>query len=348
MEQTNELQDSVLRDRLDALQAADPRLRLIEAATQLAVPEARLFLARTGLDIVRLTEGWVDLAKALSSLGPVIVHLDTKVGIHRKHMQFGEVGAADITAIARGEGGELRMLLSRWNSAWAVCSKQVPGAPEGLHIFDRHGDSALRILLDTQTDRKAWGALVGRLRAPLQQEALNLEPVPLPASPAEGEHDAQAFRELWSSLRDVRDFYRLMRSWNLTREQAYQLVGPAYAQRLRVQGVQEVLERLARDEVPVSLALGNRAAIQVHMGAIECVGRAGHLLTILDPLHTAQINTRAMRGAWVVRRNGLEGMQTVVEVLTDYGDVAATLRPAELDDWRWRRAVEHALLNWKA
>ncbi len=337
--------ESQLHQQLEILWRTDPGLPLLEAAARIGRPEARLMAARVGAAVVRLEPSWPELCRGLMTLGTVTLHVDCRVGIHRKEVRLNDVGAADITAICRGEGTELRLLLSRWASGFAVCEGGVPGAPEGLHFYDRHGDSALRVLVSHQTHRAAWAKLVAAHRAVEQGAPLALEPLPLPPPATPPTVSAEALRAAWGGLSDARDFFRLLRSFNLTRAQAYQLVGPTFAVEISQNGVQELLERCSADNVPLAFALGNRAAIHVHNGTLECVSSAGPLTVIRDPGHTILLHRGRFASAWVVHRRGLEGLQTTVELLTEHGDVVGTLRPSDLQDWRWRRLTEHTLLR---
>lgn len=337
--------ESQLHQQLEILWRTDPGLSLIEAAARIGRPEARLMAARVGTAVVRLNPDWPELCRALTTLGTVTLHVDCRVGIHRKEVRLNDVGAADITAIARGEGTELRLLLSRWASGFAVCEAGLPGAPQGLHFYDRHGDSALRVLVGNQTDRLGWAKLVAAHRAVEQRGALPIEAPPPPPPAVPPAISAETLRSAWGELGDARDFFRMLRSFNLTRAQAYQLVGPAFAVEINQNSVQDIMERCSADHVPLALALGNRAAIHVHNGTLECVSRVGPLCVVRDPGHTILLHRGRFASAWVVHRRGLEGLQTTVELLTEHGDVVGTLRPADLMDWRWRRLTEHCLLR---
>ena len=337
--------ESQLHQQLEILWRTEPGISLIEAAERVGRPEATLLAARVGGAVVRLDDRWGDLCKGLMELGTVTLHVDCRVGLHRKEVRLNDVGAADITAIARGEGTELRLLLSRWASSFAVCEAGLPGAPQGLHLYDRHGDSALRVLIGHQTDRAGWAKLVGKHRAAEQRAAVSVEPLPAPPPASPPAVSLDELRQKWAELRDARDFFRLMRHFNITRAQAYALVGTTYAAQISQRGVLEILERCSADNVPLALALGNRAAIHVHNGTLDCVSSAGPLCVVNDPGHTILLHRGRFASAWIVHRRGLEGMQTTVELLTEHGDVVGTIRPADLQDWRWRRLTEHTQLR---
>ena len=75
----------------------------------------------------------------------------------------------------------------------------------------------------------------------------------------------------------------LLRTFNLSRSEAYRQVEGEWAHRFPVARTGTLLERLAADEVPVSIAYANRGAILVHRGIVERVAAAGNAVCILDP-----------------------------------------------------------------
>ena len=137
--------DPELVERFDALRA-QRRLDVTVAATQLKVPEARLFAAHTGPDRIRLRSDWNRLLSSLARLGSVIFHTDGRLGIHRLEARVDTVRSSATSAIIKGDTAELRLLLSRWHTAWAVMHDTDGFAEVGIHIHDRHGDPVLRII----------------------------------------------------------------------------------------------------------------------------------------------------------------------------------------------------------
>ncbi|MBL8619220.1 MAG: hypothetical protein JNM72_26645 [Deltaproteobacteria bacterium] len=336
-----------LQHQLAVLWAADPGLTLPEAAARLQRPEALLMAARVGADVVRLDDDLPGLLRGLADLGTLTLHVDCRVGLHRKVVALRDIGAAEITAICRGEQTELRLLLSRWAAGFAVCTPGVPASPMGLHFYDRHGDSALRVLLSVGSDRAAFARLVAKHRAADQKATPPTEALPTPPVEQLPQISAAQLRVEWQELRDARDFFRLLQRHNLSRAQCYRLVGETFAEPISVAGVVHALERCAADAVPLSLAVGNRAAIHVHQGVIECISQVGAVCALTDPGHTLLLHLDRVHSAWVVHKVGLEGAQTTIELLTAHGDVVGTIRPADLNDWRWRRLTTHTALRHK-
>lgn len=341
--------DADLLQKLDALRATR-RVDLPGAAQALAVPEARLLAACTGPDIVRLDDNYKALVEGLVALGPVHLHTDGRLGLHRIEASLTRARASTSTAILQGDTAELRLLLSRWHSAFAVLhSSRIHDVAEvGIHVHDRHGDPVLRIVQGLRTDRRALQRLAAERRATEQRAPLPVQPRPTRrgATPVRAPSRAQLLRE-WSSVSGTRELFALLRRHGLRRPDAYTLVSPVFAQPMAVSGMRHLLEQAVAAEAPVQLSIGNRACIQIHRGVLESVAPLGHWLTVRDPSLFFHIDLRRAAQAWVVRRPTPSGTHVAVELLGAGGDVLASVRSNRgedaPEDWRWRRAIERTL-----
>jgi len=341
--------DAELVDRFDALRASR-RVDVRDGAAVLQVPEARLFAAHTDPDRVRLADDWKALLESLPNLGTLRFHTDTRLGLHRVDAAIEKVRVGPTSAVLRGDSVDLRLLLTRWNTAWAVMHDRDGFAELGIHIHDPHGDPVLRIVQTMRTDRRAMQRLVGTLRAPQQNAPLPLtEPPSLPSPPAVAPNLRDALLESWPHLKGMRDFGTLLRRHGLRRPDAYALVAPVFAQPIAFGTVRDILERSVRSEVPVSIGIGNRACIQAHRGLVDHVSHPGGWLTIRDPSVFIHLDPRTVDSVWVVRRPGPGGTHIHVELLGPGGDLLGTIRSLrtenQSEDWRWRRIVGAALNN---
>ena len=339
--------DGELVVRFDALRASR-RVDVRDGAEALNVPEARLFEAHTDPDRVRLSNDWNTLLQALPGLGTLRFHTDARPGIHRVDAQIEQVRVGPGSAVLRGDSIDLRLLLTRWNTAWAVMHDRDGFAELGIHIHDPHGDPVLRIVQTLRTDRRAMQRLVAQLRAPRQDAPLPLRAPPaLPSPMAVAPDLRRVMLDAWPHLRGVRDFSRLIRRHRLRRPDAYALVAPTYAQPIAFSKVRSLLEQAVRAELPLALAVGNRACIQAHRGIIDHISHPGGWLTIRDPSVFVHLDPRTLDSVWVVRRPGPGGTHLHVELIGPGGDLVGSIRSLrtedQSEDWRWRRAVTTAV-----
>jgi len=339
--------DPDLVHRFDALRA-QRRLDVTGAAVELKVPEARLFAAHIGPDRVRLNNDWNTLLSGLTELGSLVFHTDGRLGIHRVEATIEKVRSSATSAILQGDTAELRLLLTRWHSAWAVMHDDDGFAEIGIHIHDRHGDPVLRIVQGMRTDRRALQRLVAQLRMPRQDTPIPLvTPPSLPAPPAVQPDLRRELQAAWPHMSGSRDLSALLRRHGLRRPDAYALVAPIYAQPVGLDFIGNLLEEVVRNETLVAVSLGNRACIQTHRGILDLVSQPGRWLTVRDPALFLHFDTSAIESAWVVRRPGRVGTHVLVELLGAGGDLLGSIRSTRNEDqdecWRWRRVVGSAL-----
>jgi len=339
--------DLDLVHRFDALRA-QRRLDVTGAAVELKVPEARLFAAHIGPDRVRLNNDWSTLLEGLIDLGPLVFHTDGRLGIHRIEAKLDRVRTSASSAILQGDTAELRLLLSRWHSAWAVMHDDDGFAEIGVHIHDRHGDPVLRIVQGMRTDRRALQRLVAKLRMPRQDAPVPLiTPPSLPSTPAVQPDLRRALQASWPHLSGSRDLSALLRRHGLRRPDAYALVAPLYAQPVSIDFLGRLVDEVVRSELMVAVSLGNRACIQTHRGILDLASRPGRWLTVGDPALFIHFDTSIIESAWVVRRPGRGGTHMLVELLGAGGDLLGGIRSTRSEDQqecrRWRRVVGSTL-----
>jgi putative hemin transport protein len=332
-----------LVDRFGALRA-QRRVDVRAGAVELRVPEAELFAAHTDPDRIRLSNDWTALLHGLPSLGQLRFHTDGRLGLHRLDTRVETVRVGKNAAILQGDTADLRLLLSRWSSAWAVMHDQDGFAELGIHIHDNHGDPVLRIVQTLRTDRRAMQKLVVRLRAPHQNEPLPLtQPPDLPAPVGLSPNLRQTLLEAWPHLRGMRGLGELLRHHGLRRPDAYALVSPVYAQPVEFSLVRRLLETAVGAEVPLAISIGNRACVQSHRGIIDHLSHPCGWLTIRDPSVFIHLNPSVLDSVWVVRRPSEGGTHILIELLGPGGDLLGTIRSLRVDhqpeDWRWRRMV---------
>ncbi len=341
--------DAHILTELDKLQNTD----FCEAASRLEVPEAHLLHLRRSPDLVLLRPDWEPLLQAMATLGPCMLQLEGPRGLHRVELSVEDVGVSSTTAVLRGSTGmaELRLLLPLLGSAWAVCAADHPAGEAGIHVFDRHGRAAFRLLHSMRTDRRAFGKLVSSLRALEQATPPPCHRPPMSFTTAVPPRAPAALLQDWAQVRGPADVLQIQRKHGIDRGALYAALDPAFTTRLQPRGLQDLLERCVADEIPVALTMGNRAAVQLHRGIVECVAPLGHHLAVMDPTVSMIHDLRGTDTVWIVRRPGTGGLVTALEVVRPTGDVVLSLRAAHARDegesWRWRRAIEHTAHNWR-
>ena len=93
-----------------------------------------------------------------------------------------EVDATDRTAIGRGPGLELRLLLSRWAYGYAVDVEPHRGLRSSLRFFDAQGEALLRADLRADSEYLPYARMLAAFRNPDLSWTMKLDAPRAPAA----------------------------------------------------------------------------------------------------------------------------------------------------------------------
>jgi len=288
---------------------------------------------------------WGALLECLPDVGRMRWRVENDLGSLEVAGSLDEVDATPRTAIGRGPGLELRLLLSRWAWAFAVDVEPHRGLRSSLRAFDDRGTELLRADLVADSDYLPYARMLSSFRNPDLSWTMAVEPPPRPgAYESRGVIATVAVLEAWSAMQTSGDFFRLLRTFELSRPAAYRQVEGAFARRLPASATGLLLEALAGAEVPLALRFASRGAILVHRGIVERVCTAGNALCVLDPGVRLELDLARAAECWLVRRPDACGERLSLELLDAQGDAIVTVRDARSDhepsDPRWLAAAE--------
>ncbi len=293
------------------LRAAEPRLRVRDAAQRLAVSEAELVASVPGT--TRLRRDWAALLHALHEAGEVMALTRNDHCVHERHGSYEKVSVHGPMGLVLGEDIDLRLFLRNWVHALHVPAGQ-PGSPRGsVQVFDAAGEAVHKVFATEATppgalDRLAQ-ALTEAAPAPIVTEPRAPRAVPRP----DAEIDAAGLREAWAALRDTHNFFPMLRRFEVARRQALRLAGPQWARRLPSTTVERALSGAAATALPIMIFVGNHGCIQIHTGPVRRLVPMGDWFNVLDPAFNLHLRTSGIAEAWLVRKPTEDGVVTAVE-----------------------------------
>src|SRR5690554_5388014 len=107
-----------LVQKWDAMKVEQPKLRIRNAARELAVSEAELLATQCGKSVTRLTVNkWIDLFGQLDKLGPVMSLTRNDDAVHEKIGEFLNVRIMGPMGLINNDLIDLRMFMDRWKFA---------------------------------------------------------------------------------------------------------------------------------------------------------------------------------------------------------------------------------------
>ena len=323
-----------LRARHDELLAAEPRLRIRNAAERLGVSELELVAAGAGgLEATPLRSPPQEIFRQLGSLGRVMALTRNDHCVHERHGRYEDIRAGNTMGIVLGPDIDLRMFFTHWAHTWAV---QADGR-RSLQFFDSAGTALHKVYLTPESDETAFDSLMEKFAQPAADWP-SLQPLP----PAEKLADTapSALRDDWLAMQDTHEFFSLLKRHGVERLAALRDVGPDLAQQVAPETAERMLGEVAQRQIPFMCFVGNHGIIQIHSGSVARLQRTGPWFNVLEPHFNLHLNTTAVDSAWVVNKPTVDGWVTSLECYTATGELIVQFfgvrKPGipEIREWR--------------
>ncbi|MCB0791408.1 MAG: hemin-degrading factor [Flavobacteriales bacterium] len=332
----------ILRKRWEDLRAAEPHLRIRNAASRLGVSELELLATRTGAGAVRLRPDFRDLLAEVHTLGRVMALTRNEHVVHERKGTYANPTLEGHVWLFLGPEIDLRIFPDQWAEAFAVEEEGQGTVRHSLQFFAKDGGAVHKIYLTGASDKAAYDALVHRFRAEDRSAMLNVRPAPAPRPERpDAEIDAAGFQQGWRDLKDTHDFYQLLRKFGVSRTQALRLAPEGdFAVRVTTGALRYVLGEAHRRTLPIMLFVGNPGMLQIHSGEVGPLVDARGWMNILDRDLNLHVREEAIAQCWVVRKPTVDGIVTALECYDATGEMIIQVfgrrKPGipELNAWR--------------
>lgn len=300
--------DEINRARLD-----NPKTRERDLAAGLGISEAELVAARCGEGVTRIEPRVDDLLSGLGSVGEVMALTRNESAVHEKIGVYENVTAGKQHALVLGSDIDLRIFPTVWAHGFAVEKRDGDDIRRSLQFFDAAGQAVHKIHLRPASDVDAYQKLVERLASVDQARTVEVETI---ASEEPDESAPVAVNELrcrWEAMKDVHQFFGILRSLKLTRHRALNLIGDDYAWPLDRDAVAAMMNLAANDRMPIMCFVGNRGCVQIHTGPVANIKPMGPWLNVMDETFHLHLRLDHIAEAWVVRKPTKDGHVTSLE-----------------------------------
>ena len=309
-----------------------------DIAAEMGISEAELTEARLGYDAVRLQNDARAILTALEAVGETKCICRNEYAVHEQVGEFTHQhlsGHAGLVLNPRAL--DLRLFLSQWASAFRLNDN----GRQSIQFFDPHGDALLKVYTTENTDMAAWDALIV---AQTQQS-----PDPLAIRPADplkfaDSADGEALENEWRAMTDVHQFFGLLKRHNLSRQQAFRLVGDDLACQVENNALALLLETARQHGNEIMIFVGNRGCVQIFTGAVEKVVPMKGWLNIFNPTFTLHLLEETIAESWVTRKPTADGHVTSLELFAADGTQIAQLygqrTEGEPEQSQWRSQID--------
>lgn len=314
-----------LQSLFEALQQKEPKLRRRELAEQLAVSEAALIDCQCGLRSIRLKDDFAGIINSLEKLGYIMTLTRNDSAVHERKGVYQNVSVKGPMGLVISDDRkiDLRIIVSRWATGYAVQEAVKDGQRYSLQFFDQAGVAIQKIYLQAESNLEAFYALLDEYQGEFCELATYTEVTDLPEYVDSATVDKAALISEWQKMTNVHQFFGILRKYKISREQAFKIVGAPLAQPFEPSLIEQLLHDIAATDLSIMCFVGNRGNIQIHTGAIETVKRVGPWLNILDPEFNLHLLTDKVASAWVISKPTDDGNVTSLELYDDAGETIA-------------------------
>lgn len=349
MPETIQAPASTLRERYEAFQAQNPRVRIRDAAQQLGVSEAELLATGVGIDTIRLEGPWDELLKRFKKLGKVmsLTRNDACVlehkGAFEKVGTFGSGNHHMATVIGPIES---RVFFKNWAFAFANTMDKSDREMHSIQVFDRAGTAITKIYLQKESDFQTYQDLIHDFKSDNQSTELEvtaIEPVQY-----ERQIDQETFLNDWAGLEDTHDFFPMLRKHKVHREHALELAEGQFSRRVGNDAVKIILEQASATELPIMIFAGNHGNLQIHQDVVKRIvpleRGEQQWINVMDPDFNLHLRTDLIHNSWVVEKPTKDGTVTSVELFDQQGEMVAQFfglrKPGQSELTEWKDLVK--------
>lgn len=349
MSQVLESKVTELRSAWEQLKKDKPTLRIRDCAVELGVSEAELLATTVGDYTTALTGDWTVLLQRLPELGRVmsLTRNEACVLEHKGPFQKVEIMGSPAHKMATVIGPiESRVFFAAWKFGFAVKQQTPHGIQQSIQVFDEAGNAVTKIFLQAPNGNKpgsnqeAYDKLVAEFTAPVQKAEIEITAVENAPTKSIGDIDKAALLADWEGMKDTHDFFGMLRKHGANRLDAVVLSEGKFSYRLNNKSLQPMLEKAAKDHLPIMVFAGNRGNLQIHQGKIATIRIMDNWLNILDPDFNMHLREDLVDSVWVVKKPTTDGVVTGIEVFDKNREMIVQFfglrKPGipELEKWR--------------
>jgi len=300
-------------DEINRARIENPKMRERDLAAQLGISEAELVAARCGEGVVRIEPRLDALLDGLGPVGEVMALTRNESAVHEKIGVYANINVGKQHAIVLNRDIDLRIFPGLWKHGFAVEKGEGEDIRRSLQFFDAAGEAVHKIHLRPASDLDAYAKLVESLRSKDQSRTVELGEVEPEQHDDSAPVDLDEFRRRWQAMKDVHQFFGMLRKFKLGRRRALELIGEDFAWPLDREAVAALINLAANDGLPIMAFVGNRGCVQIHTGPVANIKPMGPWLNVMDETFHLHLRLDHIAEAWVVRKPTRDGHVTSVE-----------------------------------
>jgi putative hemin transport protein len=323
------------------IKTREPAKYIRDIARELSISEAELCYARIGNDATLLNGEMRDILAALEAVGETKCICRNEYAVHEHIGSFSNQHISERAGLVLNPRAlDLRLFLHHWASAFSVKEQTIHGERQSIQFFDNQGDAVLKVCATCQTNMAEWNAIVDKFT--------EHNPLPLAITTAVTEHyaehaDASSVDQAWRAMTDVHQFFGLLKKHNISRQQAFRLVGDDLACKVSNAALSRLLETVLQSGNEIMIFVGNQGCVQIFTGIVEKLIPMKGWINIFNKRFTLHLAESAVAESWVTQKPTAEGYVTSLELFAEDGtqimQVYGQRTEGQPEQQRWRAQV---------
>lgn len=216
---------------------------------------------------------------------------------------------------------DLRVFFRHWNYIFYIEQVRHNELQKSFQVFSKNGVAICKIYLTEESDIQTMNSMLKKYisvnQSPVTFEIDRKAPPPQKintmVSPA-AEIDLA-----WREMKEVHDFYLLMRKYQLSRQEIFRIVGDDLAYKVNNTALADILALAKYKKEELTIFISNLGCIQIFTGTIKSLFNKNNWLNIYNNNTKIHINNDISE-CWVVRKPGECGFVTSLEVFNSKGE----------------------------
>lgn len=331
---------SELLEKWEVFKSQHPKVRIREAALQLAVSEADLLSTGIGKNVTLLKPDFKELLKDVESIGKVMALTRNNHCVHERKGIYKKVSFNGNMGLAVNPDIDLRLFMSVWSFGFSVFENER----YSFQFFDEHGIAVHKIYMTDDSDKSVFLALTEKYKDPVQLAPFIGAVSERVVAPDVVNIDEQGFKEAWRNLEDTHDFFGLLKKFNVPRRHAMDIAPEGMALKLTIEDLKKVLFNAAEKAAEIMVFTGSKGCIQIHTGFIKNLIQTGPWFNVLDPEFNMHLREDGIESVWLVRKPTKDGDVHAIEVYDSEGEIIVQFfgkrKPGIPESEAWRNILE--------
>jgi len=239
---------------------------------------------------------------------------------------------------------DIRIFYRSWNAFFYVHEDKAGKTIKSFQVYDKYGTSVHKVFLIDRTNVDYFEMMIDKYKDNDQHPYLFQKKEITTNDDSKAIEFNSEIDKAWREMKEVHDFYILMRRFKLTRQQLFNSVSDDLAYKVDNDSIQKILSLAKSNNEELTIFIANTGCVQIFTGLIGKIFIKGEWLNVFNEKNKIHIDYENIYESWVVKKPGEFGFVHSLEVFSESGEQIIQIygQRNEGEDEResWRRLVK--------